>query len=278
MFSVVITCYNEGEKLREAVKSVRDQTFTDYELIVIKDFSDDSNTLNVCKELESEGVRIVYPNNNLGLSGARNLGLSIAKYDYIQFLDADDELPKDCLKNIYNTIQKSGYVDAVFGDYILKTIGRSKFIKCSNTEKMSVKEYFEFHNLRAICYNKLLLQRFSGYSLKYTVGCQDVELHLRLFEKGITYTYTPHVLYIWNKETTGMNSSKHNLESFDECLYEYRNFVAPYIGHKYLLQLLKQNKNKIEYCQYFKQYAPWWCKWATILPFKLLTKFARFVK
>ncbi|MBR1928307.1 MAG: glycosyltransferase [Paludibacteraceae bacterium] len=279
MFSVIITCYKEGRDLLRAVESVRRQTYKDYEIIVVKDYSTHSQTLAACHELEAEGVKVIYAEHNLGLSGARNIGIEQASFDYIQFLDADDELPENTLKNIADTIIKYGEVEAVFGDYILDTGVEKSRIICSNTDVITIKEYFRKHKIiGTLCYKKSLLQQIGGYSMKYSIGCQDVDLHLRLFENGVKYTYCPEVLYIWNKREYGMNTSTHNAESFDECMYEHRDFVAPYIGKRYLLGLLKSHGNKEEYCRYFRQYAPRWCRWATILPFPLLTKFARFVK
>lgn len=60
MFSIIITCYNEGLELRRAVESVRRQTYTDYEIIVVKDFSDHAETQQVCRELEQEGIQVLY--------------------------------------------------------------------------------------------------------------------------------------------------------------------------------------------------------------------------
>ena len=83
MFSVIITCYNEGLELRRAVESVRRQTYTDYEIIVVKDFSDHAETLQVCRELEQEGIQVLYAEKNVGVSITRNMGIAEAKGDYI---------------------------------------------------------------------------------------------------------------------------------------------------------------------------------------------------
>ena len=83
IFSIIITCYNEGLELRRAVESVRRQTYTDYEIIVVKDFSDHAETLQVCRELEQEGIQVLYAERNVGVSITRNMGIAEAKGDYI---------------------------------------------------------------------------------------------------------------------------------------------------------------------------------------------------
>jgi glycosyltransferase involved in cell wall biosynthesis len=85
-FSIVIPLYNK-ENFIEATKSVLDQTFTDYEILVIDDASTDSS-LKIAYWLCQSKI-INHPVNN-GLSATRNTGIKIASADHIAFLDADD--------------------------------------------------------------------------------------------------------------------------------------------------------------------------------------------
>ena len=88
--SVIIPCYNYGHFLAEAVSSVQEQTFKDWEILIIDDGSTDL-TRQVANELKSQDPRIKYHYQfNQGLSAARNLGLSMASGKFIQLLDADD--------------------------------------------------------------------------------------------------------------------------------------------------------------------------------------------
>ena len=281
MFSIIITCYNEGLELRRAVESIRNQTYTDYEIIVVKDFSEHKETLRVCQELEQEGIKVLYSNTNVGLSGARNLGARFAHGTYVQFLDADDELRSDALGNLYNASMRFPEAVAICGDYILDNGVNSIRIAAGWNVCKLIREQELFawgKMIGAICYKRDELLNIGGYSNLYTNGCQDIELHIRFFKSSKYYVYLPSILYIWHKKDTGMNSSKRNADSLDMCMYEHRDFVAPYIGHRYLLGLCKQNNDADSYRKYFAQYAPCWCQWARILPFRLMTKFGRFVK
>lgn len=277
MFSVIITCYNEGLELRRAVESVRRQTYTDYEIIVVKDFSDHAETLQVCRELEQEGIHVLYAEKNVGVSITRNMGIAEAKGDYIYTVDGDDELPVDALEHIARTFEESPNADVIYGDYEL--IGNEiQELKCFAGKSVSMANLYNIQLLGMLPVRRRTLERLGGYSEKYSFGCQDFELQVRMLKNNCNFVYTPHVLYRWYKKTTGINSSKRNAESLDMCMYEHRDFVAPYIGHRYLLQLCKQNKDADSYRKYFVQYAPCWCRWARILPFRLMTKFGRFVK
>lgn len=88
MISIIIPTYNRRELLVRAVQSVFDQTFQDWELIVVDDGSQDGS----CKALspfQGRRFRYVYQKHR-GVSAARNLGIRLARFDWIAFLDSDD--------------------------------------------------------------------------------------------------------------------------------------------------------------------------------------------
>lgn len=277
MITIIITCYNEGVELRRAVDSVRKQTYTDYEIIVVKDFSDHAETLRVCQELEQEGITVLYADTNVGVSVTRNIGIAIAKGDYIYTVDGDDELPNDALEHIVHTFENNPNADVVYGDYVLIENGIQEVVKFEE-KSISIANLYSCKLYGQLPMRRAIINQLGGFSEKYSFGCQDFELQVRLFKHGAKFVYTPHIIYQWYKKPTGINSSKRNTESLDMCMYEHLDFVAPYIGHRYLLQLCKQNNDADSYRKYFAQYAPCWCQWARILPFRLMTKFGRFVK
>ncbi|MCI2058576.1 MAG: glycosyltransferase [Oscillibacter sp.] len=106
--SVIVPVYN-GEKCVEAcVKSVQNQTFSDWELLLIDDGSKDSSGA-VCDRLAAGDSRIrVFHKPNGGVSSARNLGLSSAAGDWIAFLDADDGYEPQCLQTLWDIRERAG--------------------------------------------------------------------------------------------------------------------------------------------------------------------------
>ncbi len=89
--SVIITSYNRPELIHDAVRSVIDQTFKDYEIIIVDDASNEQTQQSIesiCKEFDS--IKYVHHTENKGLAAARNTGLSIAKGEFAAFLDDDD--------------------------------------------------------------------------------------------------------------------------------------------------------------------------------------------
>lgn len=90
--SLIIPCYNVAPYVERAVRSVQEQAFGDWELILVDDGSADG-TLPVLRRLEASDGRIrVIAQENSGVSAARNAGLRAARGEYVHFVDADDYL------------------------------------------------------------------------------------------------------------------------------------------------------------------------------------------
>ena len=95
--SIIIPCYNQGKFLDETLKSVYEQTYKDWECLMIDDGSTD-NTPEICKSwLEKDSRFKYFHKKNEGVNNARNFGLDLASGTWIQLLDADDLIKKEKL-------------------------------------------------------------------------------------------------------------------------------------------------------------------------------------
>ena len=104
--SVIIPVYNTAEFLPQCLDSVINQTLKDIEIICIDDGSTD-NSLQILQEYAKKDDRIiVLTQENQKQGAARNKGLSIARGEYIQFVDSDDYLVKDACEKLYNKSSK----------------------------------------------------------------------------------------------------------------------------------------------------------------------------
>ncbi|MEM7620448.1 MAG: glycosyltransferase [Pseudomonadota bacterium] len=103
-FSIVIPTYNRKEYVFGAIKSVLNQTFKDFELIVVDDGSTDG-THEEIDVFSDERLRYVYQANR-GAPVARNTGISAARGEYISFLDSDDVFLENKLARVFEEIQK----------------------------------------------------------------------------------------------------------------------------------------------------------------------------
>lgn len=88
--SIIVPCYNQAQYLSDALESILNQTYENWECLIVNDGSLD-NTYQIAQEWLEKDKRFKYIfKENGGLSSARNAGLEIAEGDYVQFLDADD--------------------------------------------------------------------------------------------------------------------------------------------------------------------------------------------
>lgn len=115
-FSIIIPVYNAEKTLERCLKSINEQTFSDYEVILIDDGSSDSS-LSICEKFENRDSRYhVIHQSNSGPSVARNAGLDVAKGEWVCFVDSDDTVEGDYLQTIFSATQESK-VDVVFMGY-----------------------------------------------------------------------------------------------------------------------------------------------------------------
>lgn len=104
--SVIMPVYNEEACLEESLGSVVNQTLREIEIICVDDGSTD-NSLTILKKYAEQDERIkVLQQNNSGPGPARNLGIKIAKGEYLAFLDSDDKFEPDMLENLYAIAKK----------------------------------------------------------------------------------------------------------------------------------------------------------------------------
>lgn len=105
LVSIIIPVYNTSKYLPKCIKSIIEQTYRNFELIIVDDGSTD-NSFEIAKTYEKIDSRIsVTRINNSGVSAARNLGFSLAKGDYITFIDSDDTITPEYLTVLYSALQ-----------------------------------------------------------------------------------------------------------------------------------------------------------------------------
>lgn len=117
LVSIIITNYNYGHYLADAIKSVIAQSFHQWECLIIDDGSTDNSKAVLAPFLESDSRFVYVYQHNQGLAAARNKGLSLAKGKYIQFLDADDKIACSKLSNHTAFLESHSEVDIVYSRY-----------------------------------------------------------------------------------------------------------------------------------------------------------------
>ena len=114
--SIVIPVYNTAQYLPRCIESVLNQSFRDFELLLVDDGSTDGSG-DICDRYENKDNRIrVFHKKNGGVSSARNLGIVNAFGEWLLFVDSDDEILPNALQTLVDCI--SDDVDSVLGGIV----------------------------------------------------------------------------------------------------------------------------------------------------------------
>ena len=117
MISVIIPVYNVEKYLEKCIESVLNQTYKDLEIILIDDKSTDKSG-EICDSFakKSQQIKVIHKEKNEGLGYARNTGLEIATGEYVTFVDSDDYLEPNAIKDMHDTINLKR-VDTCIGGF-----------------------------------------------------------------------------------------------------------------------------------------------------------------
>ncbi|MDD3595651.1 glycosyltransferase family 2 protein [Sulfuricurvum sp.] len=197
MISIVIPLYNKEADIASTLKSVLAQTYQDFEIIVIDDGSTDNSTTEV-KKFNDSRIRLI-SQFNAGVSAARNRGIEEAQFNYIAFLDADDEWLPEYLSVIYSLITKYPNCNVYATSYTIQNNSSSTMVQLQGLSFSSpdgiLDNYFSVatKNLpplwtSAVCAKKESLQNIGGFPIGIKSG-EDLLTWAKLsIHNGIAYS------------------------------------------------------------------------------------------
>lgn len=157
LISIILPVYNDERNIKRCIQSILNQSFENFVLIIINDGSTD-NSLNVINTFKDKRI-ILISQNNMGVSAARNKGLSLLKTSYVTFVDSDDYVEKNYLLNMLKDIKENksdlsvtgiNYID---GDNTLSF--SSKYKKQVISSSLFIKNIFDNEGPKGYLWNKL---------------------------------------------------------------------------------------------------------------------------
>jgi len=205
--SVIMPVYNAAEFLAESIESILNQTFTNFELIILNDKSTD-NSLDVISKYQRSDSRIIIINKdiNVGPANLRNEGLSIAKGDFIALMDADDiAMPQRFEKQI--NVLKSNPEIGLCGTWFTFFGSEKKLIK--HSEKPEDIKISFLHSC-AIGNPTVMLRKQTLDSLQFEneyVPVEDYDLWSRLLSKTSFYNI-PESLLNYRQHSNNISKTK----------------------------------------------------------------------
>lgn len=239
--SIIVPCYNQSQYLDECLQSVLDQTYTDWECIIVNDGSPD-NTEDVAKKWTEKDSRFKYlKKENGGLSSARNAGIRIARGEWILPLDSDDKIDKYYLelaekefnKNytiIYCNARKFGIVDLDWDvpEFSLANLAKQNVIFCS------------------AFFKRKSWSNISGYDINMIYGLEDWEFWISLVKTGGKVYKIPEICFFYRvKENSMLRSIDRNRfkKMYNYVALKHTSFFIEHLGN---FHNLYQDKLKLE--------------------------------
>ena len=222
--SFVIPVYNSEPFLRQCLDSIKDQTINEWELILVDNGStDDSGT--ICDQYAAEDLRIqVVHQNNKGPASARNIGVRLAKGDWISFIDSDDWIEKNYIEILQGYFNDN--YDLIFYAYDIVSENETKCILDKDAvkaeiseshikilEKQSIdtglsKERTPVNKYRGQVWTKLYRREFllknELWARENLMRCQDVMFNLEVYGKAKQGVFVPEVLYHYRHLTASL--------------------------------------------------------------------------
>lgn len=183
--SVILPVYNEEKRLASAVKSILNQTFTDFEFLIINDGSKDK-TDDVIHSFSDNRIRLINNEKNIGLVRTLNKGIFLAQGEYMARIDADDLALPTRLEKQVNYLEQNSEV-AVLGTaaYHNDEIRKEKFIRIPPMNDYAIKcEMVKYVPLEhsSIMVRTSVMKEVGGYDEKFD-DIEDLELWIRIGRK-----------------------------------------------------------------------------------------------
>jgi len=224
-----MSVYNEENYVAAAIKSILNQTYPYFEFIIINDGSTD-NTDTIIKSFDDD--RIVYiRTDKVIFSKALNIGLSMAKYDYIARMDGDDISIPHRFEEQMSYLSKNSGVQVLSSGYALFKNKKVSHIHYLPIEDKDIKEQLNYSS--AVChagsiYSKNHILKYGGYN--ENLDClEDIELWLRI-RKNTTFHNLNKALYLIRVKENSMTSKESSKpkQFFRDIYFKYfdKNFYS----------------------------------------------------
>jgi len=237
IISVIVPCFNSGKTLKRTIDSIKNQTWQNKEIILVNDGSNENKTLKILDDYKNDNSVILINQKNKGLSAARNVGVLNSRGDYLYFLDSDDWIDTNTLKELYLNLRGDKEYSYAFTDCFLE--GETKGVR---KKKFNLFEQLFINQIPySIFIPKNVFIEYGFYDENMQIGYEDWELNVRLASKKIYGKRVPKPLFHYNVSNSGMLISK-----------SIQNHITIW---KYI-----KNKNKNFY--EFKKIVNIFCRWS----------------
>lgn len=232
-FSVVIPAYNSAWCIRRAIDSVLNQTYKNFEVVVVDNFSGDE-TVNIVKNYQNSKIRVFQIHNNGIIAASRNRGIKEAKGEWICFLDSDDWWAEDKLEECSKLVES---YDLIYHNLRGVTTKGERFFKLGFPPKndiyMQILCTGNMISNSSVCVRRSVLLEIGLLSEDPAiVGVEDCDCWVRIAAAKKVFGFIPKILgYYWMGDTFSVSANQIDrltsfLNKYIDTLSEEKKKVA----------------------------------------------------
>ncbi len=229
LVSVIMPCYNDGKYIKEAIESVKKQTYPEWELIIIDDGSDDEETVKIIESIENDRITVLHT-EHLRPAGARNHGIKHAKGKYILPVDSDDKIDPTYMEKAVKKIESDEKLGVVYCEADLFGEKSGKWdLPAYSFDKMLLDNVVF---VTALFY-KTDWEKLGGFNTNMAAGMEDYDFWLGILGLGREIYQIPEILFHYRikpvSRTTGFQSDYTQMQEVYRQMYDnHKEFYAEY--------------------------------------------------
>jgi glycosyltransferase involved in cell wall biosynthesis len=229
LVSIIVPCYNQGQYLDAALQSVAEQTYQDWEAIIVNDGSLDHTEEVAFEWVEKDKRFIYYANENQGLVKSRNFAITKAKGKYILPLDSDNQLICDFIECAVNAFEQNKNIGVVHGDALFFGVKEGYWkVPQYDFEKMLADNFID----SCAIYKKSLWEAVGGYDVNLPHnGLEDWEFWVALGNLNTIFHHLNKVTFKYFVATNSMIKSFTDDMAIDTRNYLVRKYFKQYRLH-----------------------------------------------
>lgn len=201
LLSIVVPYYNTGKYIAETLESIYQTTYTNVEVVVVNDGSDDPYSIDIITSLQSKYQYRLVHQKNLGLPQARNTGLKNSNGEFIAFLDADDKIQKDFYKRAIDILHS--YNNLSFVSCWVKYFDNAEGIWAAQNPEPPFLLLHNMVNCGFVCRREDYLNFGLNDSL-FEYGMEDYDTNISLLKNGCRGVVIPEPLYYYRIHSQSM--------------------------------------------------------------------------
>ena len=245
-FSVIIPNYNSGDLLGKAIRSCQDQSYSDWEMIVVDNNSDDGSG-QIVEKFNDPRIRQVQINNQGIIAVSRNFGASFASGTYLAFLDADDTWYSNKLSSVIIALERK---NCEFMYHKLKRIPKRRYIRPntgsgyrkSQTDILTAGNHIPNSS---VVMSQGLFSQLGGFDESpEMVASEDFDLWIRVAATKTPIVFFRRVLGTYFESSGGTNNSERRILSAVAVLNKHGKSQFP--GWLLLSQMMSNSQIKTE--------------------------------